>query len=125
MREKHERICEYLLPRKIKSRGEFFRTSLCVHVIITFDGFWDLTRRRAMAAATVVFLALFAISCACSTPPSCLLRVLARVNVFIEFLTILLPLLICVANSLTRPVWAKGRMKDIYTGTPMPSPPMS
>lgn len=113
---------------KIKSRAwwqEFFRTlRFALHVIIhPFDGFWDLTRERrgSMAAANfIVFLALFTRILRLQYTSFLFIRVYwARVNVFIEFLTILLPLLIwCVANwSLTTLFEGKGRMKDIYVGT--------
>lgn len=113
---------------KIRSRAfwqEFFRTlRFALHVIVhPFDGFWDLTRehRGSMAAANfIVFLAILTRILRLQYTSFLFIRVhWASVNVFIEILTILLPLLIwCVANwSLTTLFEGKGRLKDIYMGT--------
>ena len=95
-----------------------------LHVIVhPFDGFWDLTRehRGSMAAANfIVFTALAIRILSLQYTSFLFIRVnCSRVNVFTEFLTILLPLLIwCVANwSLTTLFEGKGRMRDIYMGT--------
>lgn len=113
---------------RIRSRAfwqEFFSSlRFALHVIVhPFDGFWDLTRERrgSMAAANfIVFMAIFTRILRLQYTSFLFIRVYwARVNVFTEFLTILLPLLIwCVANwSLTTLFEGKGRMKDIYMGT--------
>ena len=103
----------------------FFQTlRYALHVMIhPFDGFWDLTRERrgSMAAANFIVFAATAIRILSLQYTSFLfMRVnWARINVFTEFLTILLPLLIwCVANwSLTTLFEGKGRLRDIYMGT--------
>ena len=116
------------LVRRLASRTwwqRFFETlRYALHVIIhPFDGFWDLTRERrgSMAAANfIVFLALIIRILSLQYTSFLFMRVnWARINVFTEFLTILLPLLIwCVANwSLTTLFEGKGRMRDIYMGT--------
>ena len=116
------------LVRRLASRTwwqRFFETlRYALHVIIhPFDGFWDLTRERrgSMAAANFIVFAATAIRILSLQYTSFLfMRVnWARINVFTEFLTILLPLLIwCVANwSLTTLFEGKGRMRDIYMGT--------
>lgn len=113
---------------RITSRAwwqRFFQTlRYALHVIVhPFDGFWDLTRehRGSMAAANfIVFTALVIRILSLQYTSFLFVRVnWSRVNVFTEFLTILLPLLIwCVANwSLTTLFEGKGRMRDIYMGT--------
>ena len=95
-----------------------------LHVIERpFDGFWDLTHegRGSMAAAnTIVFLMLLTRVLRLQYTSFLFVRVLwAEVNVFVEVLSILLPILIwCVANwSLTTLFEGKGRLRDIYMGT--------
>ena len=116
------------LIRRLASRSwwqRFFQTlRYALHVMIhPFDGFWDLTRERrgSMAAANFIVFAATAIRILSLQYTSFLfMRVnWARINVFTEFLTILLPLLIwCVANwSLTTLFEGKGRLRDIYMGT--------
>ena len=116
------------LIRRLTSRTwwqRFLQTlRYALHVIVhPFDGFWDLTRehRGSMATANfIVFTALIIRILSLQYTSFLFMRVnWARVNVFTEFLTILLPLLIwCVANwSLTTLFEGKGRMRDIYMGT--------
>lgn len=116
------------LIRRLTSRTwwqRFLQTlRYALHVIVhPFDGFWDLTRehRGSMAAANFIVFAATAIRILSLQYTSFLfMRVnWARINVFTEFLTILLPLLIwCVANwSLTTLFEGKGRLRDIYMGT--------
>ena len=116
------------LIRRLTSRTwwqRFLQTlRYALHVIVhPFDGFWDLTRehRGSMAAANcIVFLALIIRILSLQYTSFLFMRVnWSRINVFTEFLTVLLPLLIwCVANwSLTTLFEGKGRMRDIYMGT--------
>jgi len=102
--------------------GKTLRYSL--HVIVRpFDGFWDLTRERrgGMAAANfIVFMTLLTRILQLQYTSFLFVRVnWARINVFTQMLSILLPLLIwCVANwSLTTLFEGKGRMRDIYLGS--------
>jgi len=102
--------------------GKTLRYSL--HVIVRpFDGFWDLSRERrgSMAAANfIVFMTLLTRILQLQYTSFLFVRVnWARINVFTQMLSILLPLLIwCVANwSLTTLFEGKGRMRDIYLGS--------
>ena len=109
-----------------RARRQRFLASLryALHVIVRpFDGFWDLTRekRGSMAAANfIVFMAIVIRILSLQHTSFLFMRVhWARVNMFDELLTVLLPLVIwCVANwSLTTLFEGKGRMRDIYMGT--------
>ncbi|HQA98568.1 MAG TPA: YIP1 family protein, partial [Clostridia bacterium] len=92
-------------------------------IVRPFDGFWDLTRERrgSMAAANfIVFMTLLTRILQLQYTSFLFVRVnWARINVFTQMLSILLPLLIwCVANwSLTTLFEGKGRMRDIYLGS--------
>lgn len=106
-------------------RGHFVSTlRYALHVIVhPFDGFWDLTRecRGSMQAANfIVFLVMLTRVLQLQYTSFLLMRVnWARINVFTECLSILLPIGIwCLANwSLTTLFEGKGRMRDIYIGT--------
>ncbi len=110
------------------SRGwrEAFLSTLryALHVIVhPFDGFWDLTRERRgsiQAANFIVFMVMLTRILQLQYTSFLFLRVnWARVNVFTECLSILLPIgIFCLANwSLTTLFEGKGRMRDIYMGT--------
>ncbi len=95
-----------------------------LHVIVhPFDGVWDLTRERRgsiQAANFIVFMVMLTRSRQLQYTSFLFMRVnWARVNVFTECLSILLPIGIwCLANwSLTTLFEGKGRMRDIYIGT--------
>ncbi|HSK68644.1 MAG TPA: YIP1 family protein [Candidatus Limnocylindria bacterium] len=95
-----------------------------LHVIVhPFDGFWDLTRERRgsiQAANFIVLLTLVTRILQLQYTSFLFIRVnWARINVFSEALSILVPLAIwCLANwSLTTLFEGKGRMRDIYMGT--------
>lgn len=106
-------------------RGRFVSTlRYALHVIVhPFDGFWDLTRehRGSMQAANfIVFLVMLTRILQLQYTSFLFMRVnWARINVFTECLSILLPIGIwCLANwSLTTLFEGKGRMRDIYIGT--------
>lgn len=113
-----------------KARLKAFTSSLlrslryALHVIVhPFDGFWDLSRERrgSLAAAnTILLLVIMTRLLQLQYTSFLFMRVnWARVNVFSEMMSILLPVLIfCLANwGLTTLFEGKGRMRDIYMGT--------
>ncbi len=113
---------------KFLSRGwrEHFAATLryALHVIVhPFDGFWDLTREKRgsiQAANFIVAVTLITRLLQLQYTSFLFIRVnWARINVFSEALSVLIPLAIwCLANwSLTTLFEGKGRMKDIYMGT--------